>query len=180
MHKKFTLSIRTVLILLFVSQIILTAGFVGYITLNNSEKAVKNIALQLRSEVNSKIRTHLTNFLQIPEKLNHLNKRAIIDNNLNIKRQDALMTHFLEQVFTFPTINSIYFGNTLGGLANAGRESNSDSYFFISTDDFESGIFRKYATDSTKIKQTLLASIPFFDSRTRPWYQNAEKQKKLV
>ncbi|MFH7027385.1 MAG: hypothetical protein ACHBN1_18775 [Heteroscytonema crispum UTEX LB 1556] len=51
--------LRAVLIVRFVLQIFAAVGLTGYISLRNGQKAVNDLASQLRSEVNSRIDQHL-------------------------------------------------------------------------------------------------------------------------
>ena len=51
--------LRAVLIVPFVLQIFAAVGLTRYVSLQNGQKAVNDLASQLRSEVNSRIDKHL-------------------------------------------------------------------------------------------------------------------------
>lgn len=68
------LSLKTVLIVPFVLQVISVVGIVGYLSFLNGQKAVNNIANQLRQELATRIKSELTAYLQTPEKFNNLTK----------------------------------------------------------------------------------------------------------
>jgi PAS domain-containing protein len=84
-----------------------------------------------------------------------------------------LERYFWQQIQVFDSVTSVYFGNTEGGLVDAGREGAEGSLYVIVTDEFTSGPFRKYATDSAGNHTDLLVTIPDFDARTRSWYSDA-------
>jgi len=81
--------------------------------------------------------------------------------------------YFWEQIQKYSSVTSIYFGNTAGGLADAGREGANNELYVMSTERAQSGDLKKYTTNSEGNRTELLATIPGFDARTRPWYSAA-------
>jgi hypothetical protein len=59
-------SLRTALIAPFVLQIFTVAGVLGYLSFTNSQKAVNDVAAQLRSEISDRIKQNLDNYLNSP------------------------------------------------------------------------------------------------------------------
>ncbi|MBN1487022.1 MAG: response regulator [Anaerolineae bacterium] len=172
--------LRVILIVPFVIQIVLMVGLVGYISFRNGQQAVNNVASQLRSELTDRIEKHLHTFLAIPHQINQLNVGAIHQGLLAVDDQSALESYFWEQIQVFDSVTSIYFGNTEGGLVDAGREGFRGPLYVIVTDDFTSGPFRKYATDSQGNRAELLTTIPDFDARTRSWYSDAVRRSRAT
>lgn len=165
--------LRIVLIVPFVIQVVLITGVVGYISFLNGQQAVNNVAYQLLSELTHRIEEHLYDFLSTPHQINHLNANAIRQGMPAADDPVALERYFWEQIQVFDTVTSIYFGNPQGGLVNAGREGAEGSLYVILTDEFASGPFRKYATDSVGNRREMLTTLPDFDARTRGWYTNS-------
>ncbi|MFP4395918.1 MAG: PAS domain S-box protein [Anaerolineales bacterium] len=165
--------LRIVLIVPFVIQVILIIGLVGYISFINGQQAVNNVAHQLLSELTHRIEEHLYDFLTLPHQINRINANAIRQGLPPADDPAALERYFWEQIQVFDSVTSIYFGNPQGGLANAGREGAEGSLYVIATDGFESGPFRKYATDDHGHRTELLVTVPDFDARTRGWYAEA-------
>jgi len=165
--------LRTVLIVPFVIQLICVVGLVGYLSFRNGQRAVNDVAYKLRSEITARIREHLDVFLATPHRINQINARAIRQGLLDVNDPTAMEDYFQEQIQVFDSVTSIYFGNTAGGLVNAGREGVDDSRYIIVTDGFVEGAFNKYAVDAAGDRVALLATIPDFDARTRPWYTSA-------
>lgn len=169
-------SLNTVLLIPFVILIILAVSLIGYISYRNGQQAVNEVALQLRNEVNAGIHGHLESFVQTPHEINAFNAMLMSRGVLPTKDQEQLTEHFWEQVQLFETVTSIYFGNTEGGLANAGREGAGGFLYQILTEDFTRGTLHKYATDSQGNPVELLSAVPDFDSQKRAWFiQGVEK-----
>jgi diguanylate cyclase (GGDEF)-like protein/PAS domain S-box-containing protein len=146
---------------------------VGFVSLYNSRQATTALASQLRDEISSRIVEHVRLFLDTPHALNAINARAISDDPALADDPEALVQRFQEQIALFPSISSLNFGNTRGGLVNSGREIIDDSRHVIVTDNFEAGRFRKFrVTDQSSAQQEIL-SLPHFDARERPWYTDA-------
>jgi hypothetical protein len=139
------ISLQKVLLIPFVTLTILAVALVGYISFRSGRESVNNVTLELRSEINSSIEEHLKTVMGYPHQINQANAGAIRRGSVNIEDQAVLVKHFWEQIQAYSSVTSIYFGNTTGGLANAGREGAEGLFYIIYTDDFTSGPFNKYA-----------------------------------
>ncbi len=162
-----------VLVTSFVSLNVLAVGLVGYLSFYNGQRAVNDVAYQLRSEITTRIEEHLYTFLNTPHQINQANANILGQGVFAANDATALERHFWEQIQIFDSVSSIYFGNTEGGLVDAGREGAEGFLYLISTDGFVSGSFKKYATDSQGQRADLLVTVPDFDARTRLWYIGA-------
>jgi signal transduction histidine kinase len=167
------ISLHAVFLVPFLLTAFLAVALVGYISYQNGQKAVNEVSHQLKKEINTRIEEHLKYFLHIPHDINRGNAAAMEREALNPNNQEPLGQYFWEQIQMFDSVTSIYFGNLAGGLANAGREGADGQYYIILTEDFKSGPFHKYATDANGNIIELLSTVPNFDARVRPWYQNA-------
>ena len=165
--------LRIVLTVPFVVQVVLIVGLVGYLSFRNGQRAVNNVVHQLQSEITTRIEEHLLTFLDTPHQINQINANAIRQRLPDANDPNALERYFWEQIQVFDSVTSIYFGNTEGGLVDAGREGAKGSLYVIVTDEFTSGPFIKYATDSDGNRTEMLTTIPDFDARTRSWYIDA-------
>ena len=172
--------LHIVLIAPFVLLIVFVVGLAGYLSFQNGQQAVNTVAGQLRSEITTRIKEHLHTFLDTPHRINQINASLFRQGQLKANDPQALERHFWQQIEIFDSVTSIYFGNTAGGLVNAGREGTANSRYVIVTDGFVSGPFRKYATDSQGNRAELLTTVPDFDARTRPWYTGAAAGGKAV
>ena len=164
------------LILLFV----LLAGLVSYFSFRNGQQAVGNVVFELRNEITARIDGHLHTFLNTPHVINQINANAVQQGLVELNDLTALEHYFWEQIQIFESSTSIYFGNAKGGLVDAGREGSEGFLYVIITDDFKRGAFNKYLTDMEGNRTELLATIPDFDARTRPWYIGAIEREAAV
>lgn len=64
-------SIRSILIIPFVAQVVGAAGLVGYLSLRTGKSAIADLANQLIEEVGDRIYKNLELYLEIPAKINY-------------------------------------------------------------------------------------------------------------
>lgn len=166
-------SLKSVILIPFVGLTFLAVALVGYLSFLNGQKAVNDVALQLRNEINARILDHLDAFFSTPHRINLANAEAMGRGDPHAGDLWGLIGRFSEQLALFDSVTSINFGNTSGGLANAGREGPDGARYVIFTDGFRSGNFRKHAIDVNGKAGDLLGTVPGFDSRNRPWYTEA-------
>jgi len=168
-----SITLRCLLVGIFLSIALFVAGCVGYIAHLHGERTVREMAQLLQREIGSRIVEHVASFLGVPHQISQMNFREFAQGHLRGEDVVLLERHFAEQIQTFPSISSIYLGNLQGGLVNSGREAGSDVRYVILTEDNRAGTFQKFALDSRGNHAELLASVENFDARTREWYRNA-------
>jgi diguanylate cyclase (GGDEF)-like protein len=151
--------------------IALTASLTGYIGFISGRKAVNDLVARVRDETTTHIEEHVRNFLQTPHEINQLNAAALKQGWLKTADAETLQSHFLEQVKINDNITSVYFGSPNGDIIGSGREGGEDTYYVYSTDELSA--FNKYIVAENGEVLSFAASIPNFDTRTRPWYINA-------
>ncbi len=161
----------------FVGLTTIAVALTGYLTYRDGRTAVRDTAAQLSTEIAQQIHNRLQAQLDIPAVINELNASAISRGLLSPDDQRAMERFFAGQVRRIQATSSIYFGNTRGGLANAGRDPTDGSIYVIATEEFDAGTFRKFAIDDDDRRERLLLSVPGFDARTRPWYQRARDRQ---
>ncbi len=162
-----------VLVTSFVTLTVLSTGLVGFFSFRNGHRAVNDVARRLRNEVTARIQEHLAAFFDTPHRINLANAKMMRAGILDADDPAVLERHFWEQIQIFDSVSSVYFGNTKGGVVDAGRDGPGGFPYVIATDGFANGRFRKYATNDRGERTDLLLSVPDFDARTRPWYVEA-------
>ena len=172
-HQRVRVPLRSLLIVAFVIQAILTGGLVGYVSLRSGRRAVNDAVQELQKEIGARIEEHLADFLETPHLINRLNADAIQQGWLSLEDRGALEQYLWRQVQVFPSVSSIYLANPQGGIIDAGREGAEGELYIIATDDFASGVFRKFTVDEEGRRAELLQVVPGFDARTRSWYTRA-------
>ena len=64
--------LQTVLVVPFLVQIVGTVGVVGWLSFQNGQRAVNDVATQLRGEISDRIKDRMENYMSIPHIVNHL------------------------------------------------------------------------------------------------------------
>lgn len=170
-----SLSLRTLLVMLFIVQIFLAVGTIGYLSYLNGQKTVNDLAAQVQNEVAERIRQHLENYLEVPHLINQNHFNAIQLGLLDLQDPVTLGRHFWYQLQVFSSVSTIYFGNPQGGIILAGRQVDG-SFAIEQTKDFIAGPYQIHTVDERGNRKKLLKVAPPFDARTRPWYQVALKR----
>jgi PAS domain S-box-containing protein len=175
-NTKPAVTLRAAMLVLFVAVTTLSAGLVGGLSFFKSRLAVNDVAERLRDETTRRIEDHLREFLSHPHRINQANALAIRLQDVDSRDATALCRRFGNQLRLFPFVSSIYFGNIHGGLANSGRSADGDSRYYITTDGFAAGTFRRQTmTDEGGFGPEEFV-LDNFDARTRPWYETALEQ----
>ncbi len=177
---KHGIPLRFVLSVPFVLLVIISTGLIGYLSYWNSQRAVHEVTENLRVEIMLRVVEYLEDFMETPHLINRLNADTLSEGWLEVDDQDTIARYFWQQVQKFEKVTSIYFGNSAGGLVNSGREGDQDLLYIITTEDFAAGLFEKYAVDREGRRKDLLAAVPDFDARTRPWFTRATEKGDAV
>ncbi len=167
------ISLKAAIFTFLICFTVTAVGLTGFLAFYSGNRAVNDVARQLREEVTQRIYEHVREYLWVPHRINRANAEALRGSRAAWDDQDALVSRFSNQISLFPSVSSIYFGNTRGGLANSGREASGDARYIIVTDDFSAGNFRKYALDDMGERGEETIVLSSFDARSRPWYARA-------
>lgn len=173
-------SLRLVLIVPFILQIVAAVGLTGWFALRNGQKAVNDLAIQLETEVAGRIQQHLDSYLAIPKQINQTNAEAIRLGLLDISNFTQLERTFWQQIQVFEPVSYICFAKEQdGGFIDAGRQGDGTVVIEM-TEGFVAGDFLTYATDESANRTELLSRSPDYDPRVRPWYTSAVEQGKTT
>ncbi|MFB2876318.1 cache domain-containing sensor histidine kinase [Floridanema aerugineum] len=174
-------SLRTLLIVPFLIQISVAVGLTGWLSLRNGEKAVNDIADQLRNEVKNRIQEHLTVYLETAKKINRINAAAVIRGQLNI--EGHLNERYLwQQGQVFNSVSAIYLGSPQAGeILEIERSGDQSLWRLIIANETTGSLMYFYSTDSEGNRANLLkVDTRKYDARIRPWYNNAVTAGKNV
>jgi len=172
------LPLRTVLVIPFVIQIFAAVGLTGYLSFKNGQKAVEDLAGQLRDEITNRIEQRLDSYLEIPHLINQINADDVAIGKLNLENERLLELHFWKQIQLFDSASYIYFGSPREVFQGSGREADgsvSVGYWSKESPGWE---FFTYSTNSEGDRLELLSATPGFDLFKRPWYRAAKAAKK--
>jgi signal transduction histidine kinase/FixJ family two-component response regulator len=113
------LPLRAVLVAPFVLQIFAAVGLTGYLSLFNGQRAVNNLASQLRNEVSDRIVQLLDSYLATPRLLTQMNADSIQLELLDSNDLEGLGRKLWKQAQIYK-VGYVLFGNTRGEYAGAG------------------------------------------------------------
>lgn len=164
--------LRLVLVVPFVLQVSAAVGLTGWLAIRHGQRAVNDVASQLRDAVSHHIEYKLTEFLAVPHLVNQLNHDALLLGQLDPNNPDELFSHFLQQAHTFESVASIFFGNANGefiGHSYLGLNQHQHMQGGPSL----GGNIEFTVVDHDGVPQERLNVTPGWETQTRPWYQAA-------
>ncbi len=177
-----SISLHLLLVAPFLVQLIGTVAIVGYLSFRNGQKAVRDLATQLRHEVTSRIEDHLEGFVSTPRLINQINIDAAKLKQINFQDLDSLQRHFWQQSHRFDTATVIAYGNQEGKYIWAGKQFSLTGEKDIIVGGVDNPVKGNYSynVDAQGNRQEVISIVPNFDARTRPWYRKAVEQNRLA
>ncbi len=172
------LPLRLILIVPFIAQIFAAVGLTGYLSLRNGQKAVNNLASQLRSDATNNIDRHLDSYLSVPHKLNEINLEAVRLGLLDLNDFQRSGHYFWQQMQQFD-VGYINYASTAGEFI--GVERLEDNTFAIH-EALEPDIvgLTSYETDSQGNRTTSEYDPEGGDAREEGWYVDAAQSRRPV
>jgi signal transduction histidine kinase len=161
--------LRLVLVVPFLLQIIGAVGLTGFLAWRNGERAVNDLAMQLRNQVSTQVKMYLSNYLEKPDLINQFNAKAVHLGQIKLEDSAGLERHLWNQIQLFTSVSFIQFGSETGEFVGAERSDNGRRNVAISGK-ATGNIFSVYATDPNGKLTQLIRSKPDYDPRKRPWY----------
>lgn len=175
----FRFPLRVILILPFVIQITATVGVVGYLSFRNGQKAVNDVADQLRHEVTNRIEDNLKNYLEIPHQVNQVKYDHVLLDNLNFENLTQWEKLLVKTVQSYPSINFTSVANNQGDYRTGERLSSGELRINLSGKE-TNFIFRSYQGSPDGKRLKLKEESGYFNVLKHPSYINAEKAGTLA
>jgi PAS domain S-box-containing protein len=167
-----------VLIVPFILQICGAVGLVGYLSYQNGQKAVKELAAQLENEICDRIEQHLNNYLTTPKQINQINLDAIELNLLNLADFKTTGKYFWRQMQVF-NVGYNNFANPKGEFIGIERLDNGK--LLINEVSEKNGIGKLYVyTTDNQGNRRHLQEVKTYNPRAEAWYADAIKVGKPV
>ncbi|BAQ64081.1 ATP-binding protein [Geminocystis sp. NIES-3709] len=176
------ISLRLVLIIPFVLQIMGAVGLVGYLSFRSGESAVNKLANQLMNQTGNRIHDHLDNYLQNKQQAVAINYKAVQRGSLNIKDIETVRSHLWQQINLSTTLSATGFANEKGEniMYFSPRENQKEDTFIlreIALPDIRTTNI--YQVDNYGKKYKLLETKTNGpDMRSTPWYLTVKQKKK--
>ncbi len=178
--KKKSLSLKWLLIIPFVLQIMAAVGLVGYLSYRSGQKSVEDIASSLITEIGNRIEQNLLHYFEQPTKVSTNTANLIQLGILNWHDLATIEQYFWKQLQTF---------NSLGGLVILNKEKEAvtvgiDAYGACNVrikNKSTHGYFEHYATDNQgkRLKFLDRKKISLRDEDI-PWYQRTKTENRLL
>ncbi|HEY9810413.1 MAG TPA: ATP-binding protein [Halomicronema sp.] len=171
--------LRSVLILPFVLQIFAAVGLTGYFSLQNGQKAVNDVARQLRQEIATRIEQNLHTYLAPPHLVNQINSDAISLGQLSMEDLKVWERHIWQQKNRFNSVNGIVMISEKGkGVAVI---SNDEKKLVIQvTEVTKPNQVDVYLAGSQGERLKLIKEVKNFDVRKIKAYQQSIKTGKPI
>lgn len=170
-------SLRVVLILMFSIQLVVFAAIISWLSFRNSHQTIEEIVGQLQTEITSRIKEHLYQYLDIPPLISKINQEAIESGHLNPNNQLELERYLFEQIKLFPKMTFISYSTEEGNYIGAHRQIDNSLLRIIIENEGTDRAFTTYETDEKGNKLNIIKVTPNFDPRKRPWYQQVIQKK---
>ena len=169
------LPLRVVLIVLFVGQIVGVVGLVGYLSFRNGQKAVNELATQLRHEVTARIEQELQSYFEIPHEINRLNASAFARGMLDVEGASFGESQLYQQMRIAPTIALAYCGSAQQGeFFGVLRSPETGALQLTYSNPATQNLRRYYGLDIRGERTSFLwQADTIYDSRQRPWFKAA-------
>lgn len=165
------LSLPTILIVPFVVQVVAAVSLVGYLSFLNGQRAVNNLATQLRQELAIRVKKELTTYLQTPEQFNQINAIAFREGQVDFDQGRALPL-FFQQLKISNHIYGLYCGSNQGEMFGSFRDKQQEFGTSLASAATNQELYL-FKVDSQGQRGSFTRSAGKYDPRQRPWYTTA-------
>jgi hypothetical protein len=153
---------------------------VGYLSFRNGQKAVNDLANQIRQELTARIERELQGYFAVPHEINRLNASAFSLGDLDIENASRGESQFYQQMKIAPTVAFVYCGSANAGEFFGVLRSPEDGSLQMSYGNASNNFLREYYSLDVRGERTyrLRQLDRIFDSRQRPWYRAAAQAER--
>jgi signal transduction histidine kinase/DNA-binding response OmpR family regulator len=180
-HKKLKgISLRLLLVVPFVVQIVGAVSLVGYLSFKNGQEAVNDLAEGLMEQVGDRVSGHLDSYLAIPPQINQTNLDAIKLGMLNLRDFQKSGRYLWHQAKLYKDVSAIGYALTTGEYLASGRWIQGQELVIDEISPATNNINYLYATDRTGNRSKVLDVYPDYKPLEESWYTEAVKAGKQV
>ncbi len=171
-------SLQVLLVAPFVLQIVVAVGLTGWISLRNGQKAVHELANQVRGEASSRITTHLNHYLSVSHKINQMNLEAMELGILNLNDLNTVGRFFWKQMTIFD-VGYINFGGVDGRFIGVERLPGG-GLEILETQPQTRQKLTTYVTDDQGRRVRIAQVQTGYDMTQEGWYVDAMRSQRPV
>lgn len=165
-------SLRIVLIVPFVVQIVAAVGITGYLYFYNSQQVVDSLVQDLLGEINEQVQGKLENYLSVPHTVNRINADILSQELIDLDDLSAIEDYLLERRRQFDDLIFIAVALRNGNYLGIGDRQGSGLTLGIIDQEIGRQT-RLWQITPTGDRLQELDSLPDFDPRQRSWYRVA-------
>ncbi|MBC6433504.1 HAMP domain-containing protein [Nostoc sp. HG1] len=170
--------LRSILVALFLLQILLAVGLTTYLSIHNGQKAVNEVASELRYEVANRVEQNLQTYLSALRQELRGNQNVIDIGLLKMENLATWESYLIKQLEIFP--DAIALTATNEQQEHLAVEKLNDRQYLLRFADKSTGYdLYTYRIDSLGQRTQLPEVIKNYDARSRPDYQAAVTAKKF-
>jgi len=169
-------SLKTVLIVPFVLQIITAVGLVGYLSYRSGQKAVEDLANQLLEETAERVSDRVNSYFAQSRQFIALNQLAVEQGDLDLTDVDQVYRRLWQQIQVFDAPTALGYTSPTGVHIGVGRDklgliSPPGSYIKSELKGTAPGTRIYSLLDQAGQVIKTLQTLPNWDPRKRSWYQ---------
>jgi PAS domain S-box-containing protein len=170
------ISLKWVLIIPFVAQIVGAVGLVGYFSYRSGEESINQLTKEITTQTTKNVVQYLDNYLATPVLINRINADSFRLGNIPLDHSTKLEQYlFYTQLQQFPTVSHIMVGTETGVFQVANR---NPAPSLLRSNPVKLSQIEVYKIDQNGNKTALLQTIDQFNLKKRPWYETAVKAGK--
>jgi PAS domain S-box-containing protein len=177
------MSLKILLIVPFVTQVIAAVGITGWLSVQNGREATQELAPQIGREVTSTIEANVRGYFDAPLEILQAHGVMARAGYLNFENVDSLDKLFWQQMRQAQNLYFFYAANPQGKFIGVERTKDNALVLHRSslpdlsaTSPLKKLIYR--LDNNGKILNQIEVNI--YDPRDRPWYESAVKARQIV
>ncbi|MBE9221977.1 PAS domain S-box protein [Cyanobacterium stanieri LEGE 03274] len=164
-------SLRWVLIVPFVVQIVTTVGVISYLSYRTGQNTVESLADRLLQETSDRTLEHLDNYLGKAEQVNGINVRAFQTGIINLENdQNNLHKYFYSKIREF-NLGYINFADLEGNYIGVGYGHHQQTNLEVAIIDKENPDQKIYYHVDNQGNLISIAEVKENSASPNPWYQ---------
>ena len=170
-------SLRNLLIIPFLLQVVGITGLVGYLSYRSGQRAVQDIARQLMTETGLRATASLDAYLQVPQVVTMTNRYWLESGQFSSTDLGSLEQHFVEQLKLFPELTGMVIANEAGAFLNVARGQGGAFSLRRRNVTTADGVLYRYRLTGqtlTSLGPADYAYDPHRDPPDHPWYAAAK------
>ena len=164
-------SLRRLLVVPVVVQMVATAGLISLLSYQNLRSTTDRMAATMQERTSRQVSDYLRAYLQVPQQVIATMEQAVRSGALDPQDRVATTRYLWQLHNTFPTAPYLNYGLATGDFIGVGQVDNDDPRPYLevaAADSIER--LNKYAIDAVGRKGDLQRVKPFADFRGDGWY----------